>query len=122
MEENTFLSENGVTVTNARFVVPAQTYAMSGITSVKSFSQAPSRKGPIILIIIGLLTMAAGKGAIVVGLLLIGGGIAWWVSQKTDYQVLLSSSSGEAKALSSNDGDWISRVVNALNEAIIHRG
>jgi hypothetical protein len=44
MAERTFLDEGGVTVTNARFVVPVQTYAMSGITSVKSLKHTPSIK------------------------------------------------------------------------------
>jgi hypothetical protein len=59
-----FLNEGGVTVTNARFVVPAQTYAMSGVTSVKSLKHTPSIKGPVILCIIGLLSMGGGKDAI----------------------------------------------------------
>ena len=43
MAEQTFLNESGVTVTNTRFIVPAQTYAMSGITSVKSLRRDPKR-------------------------------------------------------------------------------
>ncbi|TXH03234.1 MAG: QacE [Nevskiaceae bacterium] len=120
--EKTFLSEGGVTVTNTRFIVPSQTYAMSGITSVKSFEETPSRKGPIILIAIGLLAMLGGKDSIVVALLFLAGGIAWWVLKKAKYHVLLSSASGEAKALSSPDQAWIGRVVGALNDAIVHRG
>lgn len=34
MEERTFLNENGVTVTSVCFIVPKQTFAMSGVTSV----------------------------------------------------------------------------------------
>ena len=82
MEEKTFLSEGGITVTNARFIVPAQTYAMSGVTSVKSFEETPSRKGPILLILIGVLAMLAGKDGIVVAILFLAGGIAWWYMQK----------------------------------------
>ncbi len=39
MEEKIFLNEGGVIVTSARFVVPSQTYAMSGVTSVKSYEE-----------------------------------------------------------------------------------
>jgi ABC-type uncharacterized transport system permease subunit len=119
-EEQIFLNEGGVTVTNARFVVPSQTYAMSGITSVKSYEKKPLRRGPILLIIIGVLmilkqTIGAGFFCLVVALI-------WWMLQKTEYQVRLSTASGEATALKSNNTDWIIRVVSALNEAIIHRG
>ena len=36
MEETTFFNEGGLTVTNSRFVVPGQTYAMSGVTSIRT--------------------------------------------------------------------------------------
>ena len=107
-EEQVFLNEGGVTVTNARFIVPSQTYAMSGITSVKTYEKTPSRNGPIILIVIGVLMALGGKqeaiGAVVFVLVL---AVVWWIFQKIEYQVRLSTASGEA---------------NALNEAIIHRG
>lgn len=38
MDERVFLEENNIAVTNARFVVSGQTYAMSGIISVESSS------------------------------------------------------------------------------------
>jgi len=117
-EEQVFLNEGGVTVTNARFIVPSQTYAMSGITSVKSYEKTPSRKGPLTLIIIGFIVTLYKLGAIIFIIL----GVIWWIFQKIEYQVRLSTASGEATALKSKDADWIIRVVNALNEAIIHRG
>lgn len=122
MREQTFLNEGSVTVTNARFIVYGQTYAMSGVTSVKSLEFPPSRKGPIILIVIGIISMLAGKGAILVGILFLAAGIGWWLLQKSKYSVALSSASGEVQALTSKDGDFVFRVVNALNEAIVARG
>jgi hypothetical protein len=122
MEEKTFFSGGDVSVTNARFMAKGQTYAMSGVTSVKSFQQNPSRKGPIILGILGLLIMAVGGTGLLVGLVVIGAAVAWWFSQKPEFSVLLSSASGEVKALASQDGDFISKVVGALNDAIVHRG
>jgi Family of unknown function (DUF6232) len=95
---------------------------MSGITSVKSFRQAPSRKGPIVLGIASLVVMATGGNAVFIGLLGIAAAVAWWYFLKPEFSVLLSSASGEAKALSSKDGEFISKVVNALNDAIVHRG
>ena len=123
MEEKTFFSAGDVIVTNARFIAHGQTYAMSGITSVKSFRQDPSRKVPIILGFLGLLVAAsASGGGRFVGLLLIAGAVAVWVSQKPEYSVLLSSASGEVKPLASKDGGFISQVVAALNDSIVHRG
>jgi hypothetical protein len=121
-EEQVFLNEGGVSVSNSRMMYEGQTYAMSGITSVKTFEKTPSRKGPIVLIVIGLLMLAAGKSALVLGLLLLAGGIAWWVISKPDYSVLLTSASGEAKAYSSKDKEFVSKIVGAVNNAIVHRG
>lgn len=122
MEETTFLSEGGVSVTNARFITQGQTFAMSGVTSVESFRQDPSRKAPIIMGIIGVLALAGGGTVTIVGLLLIAGAVAMWFLQKPEFQVLLSTASGKAKALSSNDGPFILKVVAAVNDAIVHRG
>ena len=109
MEEKTFGNEAGVSVSNARFIAAGQTYAMSGVTSVKSSRADPSRKGPIIMGIIGVLALMGGGTAMIVGLILIAAAAALWFTQKPEFQVLLSSASGEAKALSSKDGEFISR-------------
>jgi hypothetical protein len=43
-------------------------------------------------------------------------------SQKATYSVLLFSASGQVKALRSADENYVDRIVNALNEAIIQHG
>lgn len=127
MAEESIFNEGDVIVTSARFVIPTQTYALSGVTSVKNIKEEPSKKGPIILIIIGAIILLAGLSSkaaagILVGLAAVAGGIAWFALNKPIYHVVLSSASGEVKSLSSKDSDYISRVINALNNAIIHRG
>ena len=122
MEERNFFNEGGVSVTNARFIAQGQTYAMSGVTSVKTFRKDPSRVGPIILGVVGLACLAGGGSASAFGIVLILVAGALFVLMKPEFSVLLSSASGEAKALSSKDGDFIGKVVSALNDAIVHRG
>ena len=122
MEEKTFLSEGGVTVTSARFIVRAQTFAMSGITSVKAFEEQPKRAWPIIFLVVGILFLLGGKDSLVLGLILATMGGAWLAIQKATFHVLLATASGEAKALSSHNRQWINKVVAAINEAIVHRG
>jgi len=118
--EQTFLQENGVTVTHARFIVSGQTYAMSGITSVKAGERKPSRGWPVSLIVIGVIAFLSGMiGAAVI--FLAAGGL-WWYLQKTEYAVLLRTASGEAEALTSKDKGYVTRVVAALNDAIVARG
>ena len=122
MEEKSFFQEGGVTVTNARFIVPSQTFAMSGITSVKAFEEKPSRVWSIIFLVVGIL-MALGDGDMVVwGVIIAIAGAIGIVLQKSMYHILLTTSSGEAKALSSKNKEWINEIVAALNSAIVHRG
>lgn len=125
MSEQTFLNEGGITVTNSRFIANGQTYAMSGITSVKSFKHPTSIKGPIILFAIGFLIFIGGQGSagsILTGLLFFASAIAWLVLNKPLFSVMLSSASGETEAYSSKNENFILNVVNAINEAIIARG
>lgn len=119
MDENVVYENGNVKVTNARFVVDGQTYAMNGVTSVRRFEKSPARGLPIGVGIIGIVAMS---GSVIVGLLLLAAAIGIWVSQKTEFSVLLSSASGEARALSSKDRSYIDQVVEALNTAIIQRG
>lgn len=127
MDEKVFFNEGGVSVSNARFIAHGQTYAMSGITSVKSFAQTPSRKGPTVAGLIGavllLAAFASDAGSIgIFGAALIALAVFWWMNLKPEYSVLLSSSSGEAKAYSSKDYPFINKVITALNDAIVYRG
>ena len=119
-QEVFFLNEDGVQVTNTRFILPKQTFAMSGITSVQSGEEKPSKTGPIILIIIGLIFLF--NDAVIAGLVIIGLGGLMMYMLKTNYHVLLQTASGEAKALSSTNGEWIKRVVDSLHESIVYRG
>jgi hypothetical protein len=41
---------------------------------------------------------------------------------KTKYTIVIGSASGEVNALTSTDQDFISRVVSAMNNAIVRRG
>lgn len=119
-QEVIFLSEDGIRVTNTRFVLPNQTFAMSGITSVQSDQETPSRTGPIIVMFIGLICLineSFGVGMVFIG---VAGLILYGI--KTNYHVLLHTASGEAKALSSTNKEWIEKVVHALHESIVHRG
>ncbi len=120
MEEKTFFEYEDVKVTNARFISGAQTFAMSNVTSVKAQTEKPSRLWGILLVAVGLLMAANSQ-------LAWGGGIAaaavlYLLMQKTTYHVMLSTSGGETSALKTHQSDYITKVVNALNEAIVYRG
>ncbi len=123
-EEKVFFEQGNIKVTNSRFIVPAQTYAMSGVTSVRTVYSQPL-KGPAILGIFGAVCVGAIKdgeyGAAFVGLICVAIAVVWFIKRKR-YTVVLSSASGETEALTSKDSSLVSRIVAALNDAIISRG
>jgi hypothetical protein len=121
MEEKTFFDTGNVRVTNARFIVDGQTYAMNGVTSVKQAVRHPSRVGPVVCALIGLLFLITGT-AVVFGSVLLAVALLWGFKQRPVWIVVLNSSSGEAQALTSQDKDYIGGVISALNESIVHRG
>ena len=122
--ENVFFQQAHVTVTNSRFIVGNQTYAMRNITSVQPVKYNPQRSGPITLIIVGFLTILIGfgkssVGGTLCGLALLALGIFWWSRQRPTYGVLLTTSGGEVRALQHRDWPFIENIVTALNQSII---
>lgn len=87
---------------------------IKNINSVDIKQIKPNRKNPIICIVIGIITIAAYG----LGLLLIGLGIWWWVSQKISYWIFLKTSSTEDDAYGSHNLDEINEIRSALNAAI----
>ena len=123
MAEKAFFNQDGISVSNTRIVIGGQTFALNNITSVRTLVEQPSRKGPIILGIVGILSMMTGEGALIMlGLALIAGAVFWWMSTKTEYYVALTTAAGESKALSNKDEQYVDKIVQALNDAIIERG
>lgn len=119
MQEQIFLEERNVKVTNARFITFGKTQALGGITSVSTLVRNPKRLGPIIIIIAGMLTIAMSTA---IGIIVIALGILWLISQKKVYIIQLESASGAANALESKDKGFVFRVSDALNDAIVSRG
>ena len=135
--EAAFLNEGGVTVTKTRFMVHAQTYALANITSVSAARIPAKRGGFVVCALLGLLVIGAalvamlmgdrddlapGLSVLIIGLIFVGVGILLFKGAKDSYVVVLNTAGSETKALSSRDSGFISRVVAALNEAIVARG
>lgn len=118
------LQREFVHVTNTRFVVGSNIYAMNGVTSVKKEKELAKRGSSIIIALI------SGYAAYTYD-------STWWrygaaffcfcavvqvLTAKPTYIVTIRSSSTETKALSSNDEKYIDRVIDALTQSIIQRG
>jgi hypothetical protein len=119
--ETTFYQDSSVTVTQSRYVTQSKTYAMRNISSVHIFEIVKSKGKAIALIIFGLFFLFS-KNVFWIGLILIALGIVWFIYIKNEYAVRISTNSGEADSTISKDKEYIQKIVNALNDAIIHRG
>ncbi len=122
MDEKIFFNQGNVSVSNSRFIVDGQTYAMSNVTSVKSGVTPPDRGAAIVIAIIGLACLFGSGWVFVVGLVAVAIAVLAWIGSKAKYSVILNTSSGENKALVSEDKPYIANVVSSLNEAIVSRG
>ena len=120
MEETVFFEYEDVKVTNARFVTNNQTYAMSNVTSVKPHKEAPNRNPALLAIFVGIIFMTASS--YIIGLIIIAGAIYYMSKQIPIYVIILKTSSGENRALRTEQQEYLNKVINALNEAIVHRG
>jgi hypothetical protein len=116
MAEQTFIERTDIKVTSARVIFGDHTYALTGVTSVRGVKKKPSRKWPIIIIVGGALTLGPPM-AIITTLI----GIIWWLMQKTEFVVMFSSAAGDSKAYTSRDGNLVTEIVAAINEAIVYR-
>lgn len=119
--ETKFYQDSSVTVTQSRFVTQSKTYAMRNISSVHVFEIIKSKTKAVLMIIFGLFFLFS-KNIFWIGLIIIALGIWWLISIKNEYAVRISTNAGEANSIISKNKDYIQKIVNALNNAIIHRG
>jgi hypothetical protein len=150
-EEAVFHQDEEVLITNTRAVLRQDTYSMANITSVRARVKPANPLPGIVIAAVGLLPTACcgcstlgilpmvGSGELedigaglmtggaslagaIFGLLIVAGGVALAVAAKPSHIVVIGTAGGEKDALSSKDSDYVTRVVRALNEAIVHRG
>ena len=139
--ETVFFQNETIMVTNARFVVGAKTFALSGITSVEVVEadevveQQPGDIKPLILtglglvsIVVGIICTMNGFGygvlivAGIIGVPILVGGALLSTQVKRAFKIVLKTASGEVTAYQSFDRAHISRINRALNDSIVSHG
>ncbi len=132
-DEQVFLNEGDVFVSNSRIVIAGTTYSTSNVTSVSRGQTAAKMGCAVVVLVVGLLIalsalMEIGRDTSggILGLIfaaaIIGGAVYWLSRLRPTYHVVIASSSGETQALSSKDQQMIDKVVGSISEAIVHRG
>lgn len=120
-KETVFFQDANVTITQSRFVTQAKTYAMNNVSSVCLYRIKRSKGLQIFLVIAGLL-LVIGESTRVAGIVIAIIGLVLFFLLKDSYSVRINSNSGEADGFISKDRNYILQIVNAVNDAIVHRG
>ncbi|HCW06926.1 MAG TPA: hypothetical protein DGG95_06135 [Cytophagales bacterium] len=94
---------------------------MRNISSVSIFRIEKNRIFQIILIVIGVLMLFSDSSRVLGGIVAVIAAL-WLFTIKDEYSVRISTNAGEANSLTSKDQNYIQKIVDALNDAIIHRG
>ena len=143
-EEKVFFNGGGVKVTNTRIIVDGDTYTLANVTSCKSrykvetgldTSNAKKRKlikiiGWLAIILSLFIGFKANEiiGSIITAAIMYLAMIilnAIFKDKPFNYRVYtvsFGSASGEKDAITSHNENFINKVVNAVNDAIVSRG
>ncbi|MGE8513441.1 MAG: DUF6232 family protein [Chryseobacterium culicis] len=119
--ETIFYHDSSIKVTQSRFITNSKTYTMRNISSVYIFEIIKSKNKALLLIVIGFILLFS-KEFLWMGIIILILAFWWFFTIKNQYAVRISTNAGEVNSIVSKDRDYIQKIVNALNEAIIHRG
>lgn len=98
-------------------------YAMQSVTSARIRKDEPSHFFPLMLIIVGALLLLGALSNLSItggiGGLAIGGiGVLMWSSEKTAYQLLITTAAGEHQLFRSYDNLFIKELSDAIRRAL----
>ena len=123
--EKVYVDHDTFKVTSARFIVPAQTYAMAGITSVRGSVYRPPVVGNYICTALGVAILIYGLGvatwAVILGAILAGIGYLNIRAAKPVYSIIVMTAGGESEAVRSENSALISELIEGINQAIVER-
>lgn len=129
--DNVFFAQGSVTVSQTRFVVSGDTYAMSNISSCRVRYTDEINDGLKALLWIAVVaSLIVGVALalsvhIALGGLGLAGVIAAFIFIKPQYQLYhlsVGTNSGEIEAVYSVDEAYIRQIERAVNDAIVARG
>ncbi|MDA1189151.1 MAG: DUF6232 family protein [Chloroflexi bacterium] len=121
--ERLFFDDEGVLVTQHRFVSQGTTYQVDAITSVRMKKVTLNSGWAWGVGGIGILVLLLGVSIripflIAIGVLMLGGGGFWLLIMKPVHAVFITTEAGEVQAVTSDDEFRVRRIVAALNDAI----
>lgn len=131
MREIYFYDDKKVAVTNHRFIIGNETYAMHHITSVKRGESLADRGMPSFVALLGFAMIAydlyrlfkSGTDfkLLIIGMVVLLIGISLLMNRQDEYSVVIKTSAGEDHPVKHTDKDYIDAIVKALNTSIVSR-
>ena len=120
MGEQEFYRDKKVLISNSRAFINGITYAMSNITSVSALEIKKSKTVPILMIIVGILSLMGELYGFGITIALVG--IILFLLTRSSFVVRICTAGLEQDVLVSKNREYILKIVSAINGAIIHRG
>ena len=117
--ESTFFEDGTVIVTNIHFTVPGRVFAMSEVKGVRLEKTGPTRSWSTACYLLGVGSFLARLYRF--GLILFIVGAVLNAIFRPKFTIVLDSASGEVRAFTNGDRDYISEIVDALKKAIAYR-
>lgn len=130
MNEEQIYSDKNFQITNARVLVGGTTYALRNITSVK-MTVTPAHYGCVITMIIVTIMVVFGvvvsvsEGSVGIAaaalflVLCLIGTVKAFQDAKPDFHIELHSASGEARVYTARDKEYVEKIVDSINEAMV---
>jgi len=128
-DETTYYSDEGVRITQTRFIVGGATYAKTSVASVTLIQVRTNRSYPWVLAIGATLLVSGyvlnipyvGDVFGFAGLVMIATGVIMAVSSGRWYEVVLGGSFGHVCALRTHDKSHCERILDAWNRSLVEQ-
>jgi hypothetical protein len=117
---------NDVMITGSKFKVKNNLYQLSGISEHSLLIISPARSPFVALMIMSVIIFSCGAFnllpsanfiVMISGIVLFAAGLVGAVMAKEKYAVKIVTEAGEKKAIVSDNHEYISQIVSALNRA-----
>lgn len=117
-DERIFFQDGAVTVTNRWFRVPGQNFPMSDVSAASMEKSSTTGSWPTVMYLLGLGSFLARLYRFGFMLLIAGAVLRMIFIPK--FSVVLDSASGDLRAFTGGNRDYVSEIVDALNKAIAY--
>ena len=125
--EKTYFTDNMISVTSTRIIATGTTYPLNGVTAVTW--QQHTQKGTVTGCLMMILSFLVGLPSLIGGgylMALICLGIFVWgfmkVRKPSYYSIVVSTAGQQGEIFTSTSRDYIQKIIEAINQAIIERG